>query len=78
MAEDLVNALVELKENETLKIVKDRLAAGDEPLKILDDAKRAMKTTISFANIGGYLAGYGDDDNLPSFLGRMPFAPFWV
>jgi methanogenic corrinoid protein MtbC1 len=43
MPEDLVIALADLKENETLKIVKDRLAAGEEPLKILDDSKRAME-----------------------------------
>ncbi len=43
MPKDLVNALAELKEDETLKIVKDRLAAEEEPLKILDDAKRAME-----------------------------------
>jgi methanogenic corrinoid protein MtbC1 len=43
MPEDLTNALADLKENETLKIVKDRLAAGEQPLKILDDTKRAME-----------------------------------
>jgi len=43
MAADLVKALADLKENEALKIVKDRLGAGEEPLKILDDARRAME-----------------------------------
>ena len=43
MAKDLVNALADLKENEALEIVKDRLSAGEEPLKILDDARRAVE-----------------------------------
>lgn len=42
MAGDLVNTLVDLKEQEVIKIVKDRLSAGEEPLKILDDARKAM------------------------------------
>ena len=44
MAEDLVSALADLKEKEALKIVEDRLKAGEEPLKILDDARKAMET----------------------------------
>ncbi len=32
-----------MKEKEALKIVEDRLNAGKEPLKILDDAQRAME-----------------------------------
>jgi len=43
MAEDLVSTLADLKEKEVLKIVKDRLSAGEEPLKILNDARRAME-----------------------------------
>ena len=43
MAGNLVNALADLKEDEALKIVKDRLGAGEEPLKILDDAKKGME-----------------------------------
>ena len=43
MAGNLVNALADLKEQEALKIVKDRLGAGEEPLKILDDAKKGME-----------------------------------
>ena len=42
MAGDLVNTLADLKEQEVIKIVKDRLSAGEEPLKILDDARKAM------------------------------------
>ena len=43
MAGDLVNLLADLKEDEALKIVKDRLGAGEEPLKILGDARKGME-----------------------------------
>lgn len=43
MVEDLVSTLANLKEKEALKIVEDRLNAGEEPLKILNDARRAME-----------------------------------
>jgi methanogenic corrinoid protein MtbC1 len=43
MAKDLVKILADLKEKEALKIVEDRLKAGEEPLKILDDARRAVE-----------------------------------
>jgi methanogenic corrinoid protein MtbC1 len=43
MAKDLRNTLADLKEEEALAIVKDRLKAGDDPLKILEDARRAME-----------------------------------
>jgi methanogenic corrinoid protein MtbC1 len=43
MAGDLVNTLASLKEQEVIKIVKDRLSAGEEPLKILGDARKAME-----------------------------------
>jgi methanogenic corrinoid protein MtbC1 len=42
MAKDLVNILANLKEKEALKIVEERLSVGEEPLKILDDARGAM------------------------------------
>ena len=44
MAKDLVKTLADLKEEEAIKIVEDRLNAGEEPLKILDDARRALET----------------------------------
>ena len=44
MADDLVTILADLKEKEALEIVQNRLAAGDDPLGILDDARRAMET----------------------------------
>jgi methanogenic corrinoid protein MtbC1 len=43
MAKNLVSTLADLKEKEALKIVEDRLSAGEEPLKILEDARRAME-----------------------------------
>jgi methanogenic corrinoid protein MtbC1 len=43
MARDLVKTLADLKEKEALKIVEDRLSAGEDPLKILDDARRAVE-----------------------------------
>jgi methanogenic corrinoid protein MtbC1 len=43
MAANLVNALADLKEEEALKTVKDRLNAGEEPLKILEDARKGME-----------------------------------
>jgi len=42
MAEDLVATLADLKEKEALKIVEARLNAGEDPLKILDDARQGM------------------------------------
>ena len=43
MAKDLVKALADLKEKEALQIVQDRLKAGDDPLGILNDARRAVE-----------------------------------
>ena len=43
MAEDLINTLADLEEKETIRIVEDRLSAGEEPLKILDDARHALE-----------------------------------
>ena len=43
MTEDLVSTLADLKESESMAIVRERLDAGADPLKILDDARRAME-----------------------------------
>jgi methanogenic corrinoid protein MtbC1 len=43
MAKDLVNTLADLKEQEVLKIVKDRLSAGEDPFKIMGDARKGME-----------------------------------
>jgi len=43
MAGDLVEIIADLKEEQALKIVKERLAKGDDPVKILEDSKSAME-----------------------------------
>jgi len=43
MAKNLVSTLADLKEKEALGIVRDRLSAGDDPLSILNDARRALE-----------------------------------
>jgi len=42
-AEDLVQALADLREKKALEIVRQRLSAGDNPMHILDDARRALE-----------------------------------
>ena len=44
MAKDLTKAMADLKEDEALAIVGERLKAGADPLGILEDARRAMET----------------------------------
>lgn len=43
MAKDLCKTLADLKEDEALAIVKERLNAGADPMGILDDASRGME-----------------------------------
>jgi methanogenic corrinoid protein MtbC1 len=43
MAKDLVKILADLKEQEVMEIVKSRLSAGEDPLKILGDARKGME-----------------------------------
>ena len=43
MAKDLCKTLADLKEDEALAIVEERLNAGADPMGILDDASRAME-----------------------------------
>jgi len=43
MVKDLVKTLADLKEKEALEIVENRLKAGDNPVGILDDARRALE-----------------------------------
>lgn len=43
MAKDLRKTLADLKEDEALAIVQERLNTGADPLGILDDARRAME-----------------------------------
>jgi methanogenic corrinoid protein MtbC1 len=43
MAKDLVKALSDLKEQDVVKIVEERLKASEDPLKILEDARKGME-----------------------------------
>lgn len=43
MNNDLVGALADLREEEALALVQARLDAGDDPVSIFDDARRAME-----------------------------------
>jgi len=43
MAEDLVSAIAELEEEDALRLVEARLAAGYDPFKILEESRRAME-----------------------------------
>lgn len=44
MAKDLAKALADLKEDEALAIVREKLNAGADPMGILNDAGRGMET----------------------------------
>ncbi len=43
MAGDLAALLSDLKEEEAIKLTKEKLAAGEDPMKILDDSRRGME-----------------------------------
>ncbi len=43
MSGDFVNLLADLKEDEVLKLTKKRLAAKEDPLKILEDSRKGME-----------------------------------
>jgi 5-methyltetrahydrofolate--homocysteine methyltransferase len=44
MAKDLSKALADLKEDEALALVREKLNAGADPMGILNDARRGMET----------------------------------
>lgn len=54
MADDLVKALVDLEEKEVLGIVEQRLSAGENPLKILEDSRYAMEIVGERFEAGEY------------------------
>jgi len=54
MAKDLVIMLADLKEKEALGIAQDRLNKGDDPIKILDDARQAMEIVGKRFTSGDY------------------------
>ncbi len=43
MAKDLVNLLADLKEDEVIAIVRERLGKNEDPMKILNEASRGME-----------------------------------
>ncbi len=43
MAEELLKALADLQEKESLRIANERLSAGEDPLKILEDSRNALE-----------------------------------
>ena len=44
MTEDLVKALADLEEKEALRMVKERLDAGVNPLEIIEDSRKGVET----------------------------------
>ena len=43
MAQDFVNLLADLKEDEVIALTKKRLAAKEDALKIMEDARKGME-----------------------------------
>jgi trimethylamine corrinoid protein len=54
MAGDLATLLADLKEEEAIKVTKERLAKGDNPLKILEDARKGMEMVGKRFSSGEY------------------------
>ncbi len=42
MSQELVNAIADMREDDALALVQEMVAAGKDPLEILDDARQAM------------------------------------
>jgi len=56
-SDDLVNALADLKEEEALRIVEEKLDSGEDPFKILEDVRRGMEVVGNrFANNQYFIA----------------------
>ncbi len=54
MAGDLANLLADLKEDEAIKVTKERLNTGDDPLKILEDSRKGMEIVGKRFSSGEY------------------------
>src|SRR4030042_1006675 len=54
MAKDLSKALADLKEDEAVAIVKEKLNAGADPMGILNDAGKGMETVGARFSKGEY------------------------
>ncbi len=44
MAKELIELMADLREAESIALVKERVQKGEDPMKILDDARAAMET----------------------------------
>src|SRR5512146_2216112 len=44
MSQELIDAIIDMREEDALKITQSLLDAGSDPLKILDDSRQAMET----------------------------------
>lgn len=54
MGDDLVTFLSELREQDALRVTEERLNAGEDPVKILEDTRRAMLTVGQRFSEGKY------------------------
>lgn len=54
MDEDLVILISELKKKEAIQVTEQRLKAGEDPLRILDDGKKAMQIVGARFSEGTY------------------------
>lgn len=54
MLQDLIDAMVEMKEQEALEIAKELIASGEDPLKILNSCSEAMETVGKRFETGEY------------------------
>jgi methanogenic corrinoid protein MtbC1 len=54
MAKNLANILSDLKEKEVLAVIQERLSKGEDPLRILDDARKGMEIVGKRFAIGEY------------------------
>lgn len=54
MDEDLVFLISELKKKEAIQVTEQRLKAGEDPLRILDDGKKAMQIVGARFSEGTY------------------------
>ncbi len=54
MAGNLAELLADLKEDEALKLTKERVAKGEDPLKILDDSRKGMEIVGKRFSSGEY------------------------
>jgi 5-methyltetrahydrofolate--homocysteine methyltransferase len=54
MSQELIEAMVEMKEQEALEIAKELIAGGEDPVKILKSCSKAMETVGKRFETGEY------------------------